>query len=255
MTKLLEGKTAVITGASQGIGRATAELFAQHGANVVLTARKKEALDERVAGIKDAGGKAIGVVADSSDPSAPGTTFQRAIEAFGQVDILVNNSGTGEMVAIEDTTDEHFDMIVQANFASVFRHCREAVRHFIPRNRGVIINVSSVNGDLPVCGLTYTATKGAVNTMTKNIAIRFSGTGIRCNAVAPGFTETPMTERARAGELDGGGTMFPFNDIYSNTNVPPTQPIDQANAIVFLASDMARAITGRILTVDNGGFF
>lgn len=254
MKKLLEGKTAIITGASKGIGKATAELFAEEGANVVLTARHRTDLDEVVAAITAAGGKAIGVVANSADPKAPKQVFAKAIESFGQVDIMVNNAGYGDMFAIEETTDEHFEMVVQINFAGVFRFCREAVQHFIPRNEGVIVNVSSVNGDLPICGVAYTSTKGAVNTMTKNIAIRFSGTGIRCNAVAPGVTDTPMAKAWAAGDLAGGDTMLKYSNIYTNTELPATRPIDQANAILYFASDMSKAVTGRVLTVDNGAF-
>ncbi|MHA2787562.1 SDR family NAD(P)-dependent oxidoreductase [Corynebacterium sp. S7] len=254
MEKLVEGQTAVITGASKGIGKATAELFAREGANVVLTARHQEDLDAVVEAITAAGGKAIGVVADSADPKAPKEVFAKAIEKFGQVDIMVNNAGYGDMFSIEETTDDHFEMVNQINFAGVFRYCREAVQHFIPRGKGTIVNVSSVNGELPICGVAYTSTKGAVNTMTKNIAIRFSGTDIRCNAVAPGITDTPMSQAWAAGELAGGDKMLKYSDIYTNTEVASTQPEDQANAILFLASDMSRGITGRVLTVDNGAF-
>jgi NAD(P)-dependent dehydrogenase (short-subunit alcohol dehydrogenase family) len=90
--------------------------------------------------------------------------------------------------------------------------------------------------------------------MTKNIAIRFAGTSIRCNAVAPGFVDTPMTQKARAGELKGGGAMFPFNEVYGNTDVGDTSAADQANTILFLASDMSKAITGRVIIADNGTF-
>lgn len=254
MDQIVAGKTAIITGASRGIGRATAELFAREGANVVLTARHEEELDEVVRDITDLGGKAIGVVADSADPKAPKEVFGKAIEAFGQVDIMVNNAGYGDMSSIEETSDEHFEMVVQINYAGVFRFCREAVQHFLPRGEGTLVNVSSVNGDLPICGVAYTSTKGAVNTMTKNIAIRFSGTGIRCNAVAPGVTDTPMAKAWAAGELVGGDTMLKYSNAYSNTELPATRPEDQANAILFLASDMSRGVTGRVLTVDNGAF-
>lgn len=253
MTKLLEGRTAIITGATEGIGRATAELFAQQGANVVATGRRQEKIDALVADIEKTGGKIIGVRADSSDPAAPKLTFEKAVEAFEQVDILVNNAGMGEMMAIEETTDEHFDEVVQANLGSVFRHCREAVQHFMPRGKGAIVNVTSINGSLPLCGLAYTSTKGAVNTMTKSIAVRFTGTDIRCNAVAPGFVDTPMTRKARDGEMDEG-SMFPFNEIYGNSDLKDTTADEQANAILFLASDMSKAVTGRVLVVDNGTF-
>jgi NAD(P)-dependent dehydrogenase (short-subunit alcohol dehydrogenase family) len=254
MKQLLAGKTAIITGASKGIGRATAELFAAEGANVVLTATHQDGIDAVVEAISASGGKAIGLVADSADPASPEIVFAKAIEQFEQVDIMVNNAGFGDMIAIEETTDEHMEKVVQINYLGVFRYCREAVRHFMPRNEGVIVNVSSVNGDLPLCGVAYTSTKGAVNTMTKNIAIRFSGTGIRCNAVAPGETDTPMNQARKTGGLGGGDTMQRFIDLYTNTELAATQPIDQANAILYLASDMSRAVTGRVLTVDNGAF-
>lgn len=254
MKKLLEGKTAIVTGASKGIGRAIAELFAQEGANVVLTARGEKDLAEAVDAITKAGGKAIGVVADSADAQAPKKVFGKAIEAYKQVDIMINNAGYGDMSSIEETTDEHFEEVIQINYFGVFRYCREAVQHFIPRNEGVIVNVSSVNGVLPICGVAYTSTKGAVNTMTKNIAIRFSGTGIRCNAIAPGVTETPMAEAWASGKLPGGSRMLEFSDKYANLTVPSTKPLDQAYAALYLASEMGRAVTGQVLQVDNGAF-
>ncbi|WP_200892618.1 SDR family NAD(P)-dependent oxidoreductase [Thalassospira sp. HJ] len=207
MRKLLEGKTAIVTGASKGIGLAIAELYAEEGANVVLTARGKDLLDEVVEKIRKNGGNAIGVIADSSDPKAPADVFAKAIETYGQVDIMVNNAGSGDMVAIEEATDEHFAKIVELNLTGVFRYCREAVNHFLPRNEGRIINVSSVNGTLPICGVAYTSTKGGVNTMTKNIAIRLSGTKIRCNAIAPGVTDTEAAAAWAAGEQEGGDVI------------------------------------------------
>ncbi|MFS1286902.1 SDR family NAD(P)-dependent oxidoreductase [Pseudomonas piscis] len=255
MKPLLTGKTAIITGASKGIGLATAQLFAREGASVVLTARNQGELDLAVKSIAGEGGKAIGVLADSADPKAPGLVFGKASEAFGQVDILVNNAGYGDMMSIEEYTDEHFDEVVQVNYSGVFRFCREAVRHFMPRDQGVIVNVTSVNGSLPLGGLAYTSTKAAVNAMTTNIAVRFVGTGIRCNAVAPGNTDTPMARDWAEGKLTGGSTMVPYITKYTNQALPYTQPEDQANAILYLASDLSRAVTGRVLVVDNGAYF
>lgn len=256
MKKLLEGKTAIVTGASKGIGFAVAQLFAEEGANVVLTARNEATLNDATAKVNAAaaGGKALAVVADSSDPKAPAKVFAQAIEAFGHVDIMVNNAGSGDMVAVEEASDEHFAKIVELNLSGVFRYCREAVNHFLPRNEGRIINVSSVNGTLPICGVAYTSTKGAVNTMTKNIAIRLSGTKIRCNAIAPGVTDTEAAAAWAAGEQEGGAVMLEFSDKYVNTTVPMTEPIDQANAALFLASDMGKAVTGQVIQVDNGAF-
>ena len=255
MKKLLEGKTAIVTGASKGIGYAIAQLFAEEGANVVMTARTQAALNDAVGEINAAGGgRALGIIADSSDPQAPKRVFEQAISEFGQVDIMVNNAGSGDMVAIEEASDEHFAKIVELNLAGVFRYCREAVQYFLPRNEGRIINVSSVNGTLPICGVAYTSTKGAVNTMTKNIAIRLSGTNIRCNAIAPGVTETDAASAWANGEQEGGAVMLEFSDKYTNTTVPWTEPRDQANAALFLASEMGKAITGQVIQVDNGAF-
>jgi 3-oxoacyl-[acyl-carrier protein] reductase len=221
---------------------------------VVLTARGKELLDTVVQGIVAKGGKAIGVVADSADPKAPAAVFTQAVTTFGQVDILVNNAGSGDMVAIEQASDEHFAKIMELNLVGPFRFCREAVNHFMPRNEGRIINVSSVNATLPICGVAYTSTKGGLNTMTKNIAIRLSGTNIRCNAVAPGVTDTDAARAWAAGEQEGGSVMLEFSDKYANLSVPTTQPIDQAYAALYLASEMGRAVTGQVIQVDNGAF-
>ncbi|MDO7244082.1 SDR family oxidoreductase [Acinetobacter baumannii] len=254
MKKLLVGKTAIITGASKGIGLATAKLFIEEGANVVLTSTKQHEIDQVVEELKANGGNAIGLEADSGNPKTPKRVFAAAIDAFGQVDILVNNAGYGDMVSIEECSDEHFEMVSQINYFGVFRFCREAVQHFIPRNAGVIVNVTSINGSLPLGGIAYTSTKGAVNTMTTNIAVRFSGTGIRCNAVAPGNTATPMAKAWAAGELAGGSKMVEYAAKYSNQELAYTEAEDQANAILYLASDQAKAVTGRILVVDNGAY-
>ncbi|EKO3949723.1 SDR family NAD(P)-dependent oxidoreductase [Vibrio fluvialis] len=253
MKALLQGKTAIITGGSGGIGRATAELFLAEGANVVITARRQQKLDEAVQALSASGGKVIGVVADSADRDAPKRVFEQAIDAFGKVEILVNNAGIADLCSIEETTDELLEQVVNVNYLGVFRFCREAVQHFMPHNAGIIVNVSSVNADLPVCGPAYTSTKGAVNNLTQNIAIRFAGTGIRCNAVAPGATDTELARAYFDGNMLGGCSgMAKYGALYSNLDLPATQAEDQANAILYLASNMSRAVTGRVLTVDNG---
>ncbi|WP_242703960.1 SDR family NAD(P)-dependent oxidoreductase [Candidatus Enterococcus moelleringii] len=251
---MLEGKVAVITGASYGMGRTIAELFADEGASVVLTARGKDKLDEVVAGIQAKGQKAMGIVADIGSTEDTKRVFAETVKAFGDLDILVNNAGLGEQTMIDETTDEWMQQVMNINLAGPMRYIREALPYFLPKNDGVIINVSSVNGERPICGAAYTATKGALNTLTKNVAIRLSDTDIRCNAIAPGATLTPAHYANKAGEQPGGDKMLEFGGKYCNWDLPETEPIDQAYACLYLASKMGRRVKGQVLQVCNGAF-
>ncbi|WP_261398287.1 SDR family oxidoreductase [Maritimibacter alkaliphilus] len=124
----------------------------------------------------------------------------------------------------------------------------------MPRNEGRIINVSSVNGNKPICGVAFPSAKGAINTMTLNIAIRLSGTRIRCNPITPGVTGTDSARAWAAGEQEGGGKRLEFSDKYVNTTAPPTEAIDRACAALYLAPGMGRAVTGQMIQMDNGQF-
>lgn len=206
--QMLEGKVALITGASYGMGRTIAELFAEEGACVVLTARHVEQLNEVVEGIRAKGGKAVGVVADFCSTEDTKRVFKTAIETYGDLDILINNAGIGEQKIIDDTSDEWMLHVMNTNLGGPMRYIREALKVFLPKNDGCIINISSVNGNRPFCGATYTSTKGALNTLTKNVAMRLIDTTIRCNAVAPGATVTPAHLANKAGEQPGGSKML-----------------------------------------------
>ncbi len=254
MKKLLEGKTAIITGASSGIGLGIAELYAEEGANVVLTARGKEALDRTVEGIMNSGGKAIGIVADVTSTASCKEVFAKTIAEFGQVDILVNNAGFGELWTIDAVTDEIIDNALNINLKGPLVYCREAIQHMVPRKSGVIINISSVNGVRPMCGAAYCSTKGGLNILTKNIAIRLVGTGVRCNALCPGFTVTPLSTRQEKGGLAPEGKSM-LSILHKRTvRTVPTQVINQANVALFLASDLSAAVQGQVLVVDNGQY-
>jgi NAD(P)-dependent dehydrogenase (short-subunit alcohol dehydrogenase family) len=252
MTDRLKGKNAIITGGSTGIGAAVAELFAKEGASVVLTARREGPLMETVNRINAAGGKALGIPSDVSSEADCKMVFRRAIDFFGDVDIMVNNAGIGDLHLIEETTDEVWENVMGINLNGVFYYCREAAKHFIPRGKGVIVNVSSMNGIRPVAGLAYCASKAAVNSLTQSIALRFTNTNIRCNAVCPGITDTPII---RVNPIDG---LNPISEKILKNHVdmtlPFAEPIEQANAVLFLASDESSAITGLILPVDHGSF-
>ena len=252
--KMLDGKVAIITGASYGMGRTMAEPFAEEGASVVITARGKEKLDDVVKAINDKGGKAVGVVADTCSTEDTKRVFETALREFGDVDILINNAGIGEQKLIDETDDEWMLYVMNTNLGGPMRYIREALKIFLPKNDGVIINISSVNGTRPFCGATYTSTKGALNTLTKNVAMRLIDTNIRCNAVAPGATITPAHLANQAGEQPGGAEMLKYSGHFVYFPGPECEAIDQAYACLYLASKMGRAVRGQVLQVCNGAF-
>ena len=252
--KMLDGKVAIITGASYGMGRTMAELFAEEGASVVITARGKEKLDEVVKAINDKGGRAVGVVADTCSTEDTKRVFETALREFGDLDILINNAGIGEQKLIDETDDEWMLYVMNTNLGGPMRYIREALKIFLPKNDGVIINISSVNGTRPFCGATYTSTKGALNTLTKNVAMRLIDTNIRCNAVAPGATITQAHLANKAGEQPGGAEMLKYSGHFVYFPGPECEAIDQAYACLYLASKMGRAVRGQVLQVCNGAF-
>lgn len=252
--QMLKGKVAIITGASYGMGQSMAELFAEEGASVVLTARGREKMDMVVEGIRAKGGKAIGVVADVCSKEDTERVFQETLRKFGDVDILINNAGIGEQKMIDETDDEWMMYVMNTNLGGPMRYIREALKIFLPKNEGVIINVSSVNGTRPFCGATYTSTKGALNTLTKNVAMRLIDTNIRCNAVAPGATVTPAHVANKNGEQPGGAKMLEYSKNYVYFPGPECDPMDQAYACLYLASKMGKAVKGQVLQVCNGAF-
>lgn len=256
---LLEGKTAIITGASAGIGYAIVELFMEEGSNVIAIARRPDVLKEAVDRLNSAGypGKAVGLVGDVADETLSKKAFELGVKEFGQVDILVNNAGLGESFTIETTTTEHWDHIMGVNLRGAFLMCREAAEHFLPRGEGVIINVSSINGLKPGNGLTYTTSKGALCTMTRNLAIRFAGTNIRVNALCPGLTISEAEQNFKADKTaQGGVSMRQFGNPYINQTFDGEIPArGQAYGALFLASEMGQYMTGQNLVIEKGRYF
>lgn len=252
--QMLEGKVALITGASYGMGQTMAELFAEEGAAVALTARGREKLDSVVEGIREKGGRAIGVTADVCSKEDTRRVFEETVKAFGTLDILINNAGIGEQKMIDETEDDWMLYVMNTNLGGPMRYIKEALKIFLPKNDGVIINISSVNGARPFCGATYTSTKGALNTLTKNVAMRLVDTNIRCNAVAPGATVTPAHLANKKGEQPGGAKMLEYSGHYVYFPGPECDPMDQAYACLYLASKMGRHVKGQVLQVCNGAF-
>ena len=259
----LEGKTAVVTGASYGIGYAIAELYAAEGANVVMVARGKAKLDKAVEEASKAcanGNRVIGMTGDVASTEAAKSILAKAVEEFGKLDILVNNAGVGEQWRIDCIPDDVVDSVIAVNFRGPVVWTREALAYMLPQKSGSIINVSSVNGVRPMCGSVYASTKGGVNILTKNTAIRCVGTGVRCNAVCPGYTITPMSQTQEKGEglAPKGQDMLPILHTRtvreSETMHVACQPEDQAYLALYLASDRSKAVQGQIITVDNGSY-
>lgn len=252
--RMMEGKVVIVTGASYGMGKMMAQVMSEQGARVFMTARGEEKLNAAIEDIKSkTGGEVTGMAADSSKSEDCRRLFEKAVEVYGTVDVLINNAGKGEMLTIDAVDDATIDQVVDTNMKGPIYLCREAVRYFLTKDEGNIINISSINGIRPVCGAAYCSTKGGLNTLTKSVAIRCTGTGIRCNAVAPGHTPSPT-----AYAHDDGGPktveMGYMNDIRNERTVRTVHPweIDQAYAVLFLASDMSRCINGEVLAVDCG---
>lgn len=252
--KTLEGKVAIVSGASYGMGQTMAELFASEGAKVIMTARGKEKLDEAVRQARAKGYEVSGVVADNKNLDDVKNVIQTTLDAYGDLDILINNAAIGEQRMIDETDDEWLEHVYQTNVFGPFRFIREALKVLLPKNEGCIINISSVNGERPFCGAAYTSSKGAINTLTKNVAMRLIDTNIRINAVAPGATVTPAHLANKAGEQPGGARMLEYSKHFVYFPGPECDPADQANACLFLASDLGRHVKGQVLQVCNGAF-
>lgn len=243
------GKTAVITGAGAGMGRATAEVFAERNANVVVVDLDREAAAETAEALDDVGGgEAISVTADVSEATDVEAFVDRAIERFGAIDVLHNNAGIPQRsTPVEDVTEETWDRVQDVNLKSAFLGAKYAVPHMRERGGGVILNTASTSGIRPRTGLSaYAASKGGVITLTKQLAHELADDDIRVNAICPVATDTGMLEEFASEELDVADMLdtIPLGRL--------AEPNDIANAAAFLASEEAAMITGTALEVDGG---
>ena len=242
--QMLKEKVAIITGASYGMGQTMAELFAEEGAAVVLTARGKDKLDAVVEGIRQNGGKAVGVIADVCSTEDTKRVFETALKEFGDVDILINNAGISYIGLLTDMSIDDWNRIVSTNLTSVFSTSRLAIPHMVHEKKGKIINISSVWGIAGAsCEVAYSACKGGINSFTKALAKELAPSNIQVNAIACGVIDTQMNacfseeERAElADEIPAGrfGT-----------------PEETAHLAVQLATGN-EYLTGQIITLDGG---
>ncbi len=239
----LEGKTAIVTGAGKGIGRAIALALGEAGANVLLVARTESDL-EQVTG-EMAGDRTSYAVADVTDRGDIQKAVEAAVERFGKVDILVNNAGINIRSKLDDATDSEWHKIMDTNAQSVFMFSQEAAKHM---SKGAsIINVSSVGGDRALkTGIVYAASKATIIQMTKVMAMEWGERGIRVNAIGPWYFRTPLTENLLSDQeyLDSILAVTPLKRVGELPEV--------ASPVVFLASDAAGYITGQTLFIDGG---
>lgn len=246
----LENKIAIVTGGNSGIGKKTAEIFCKEGAKVVIACRRQEENEKAVKEITAMGGEIMAVDVDLSTPEGCHKAVDATIEKYGRIDVLVNNAGIADKhKPINKCTEDWYDEVCKIDQYSVYWMSKYALVHMEKAGKGSIVNVSSI-GSQGVAGISYSAAKAAVNAMTKNIAIYYSATDIRCNAVGPGPTPTPLNapEKAKFFDADFAALCGKHIDI----TLPEAHVEDQANAILYFASDDAKAVTGQILYVDHG---
>ena len=244
--KLLEGKNVIITGASRGIGKGIAEVFAKHGANIAFTYRSS---DEKAKVLEDElsanGCKAKGYKSDASDFDAAQQLSKDVMDDFGSIDVLVNNAGITKDGLLMRMSEEDFDSVMSINMKSVFNMTKAVLRPMLKARAGSIINMSSVVGVKGNAGqANYSASKAAINGFTKSTALELGSRNIRCNSIAPGFIETEMTEALGEETVKEWREQIPLKRGGT--------PDDIANTTLFLASDMSAYVTGQVINVCGG---
>ncbi len=243
---MLEGKVALVTGASRGIGREIARTLARYGAAVVVNYNgSKERADEVVTEITGNGGRAVAVQANVASAGEIAKLFEEAVSAFGRIDILVNNAGITKDNLILKMSEEEFDAVLDTNLKGAFLCMKHAAKLMLKQRGGRIVNISSISGIIGNAGqANYCAAKAGLVGLTKSLARELGSRGITVNAVAPGFIETDMTEKLPDQVKEGMLAQIPLKRAGSVQDI--------AEAVAFLASDHASYITGQTLQVNGG---
>ena len=243
---LLQGKIAIITGASRGIGKSIAKSFIAQGATVAFTYRSsEEKAIELEKELTANGGKAKGFKSDASKMADAESLVKEVLEAFGTIDIVVNNAGITDDTLLIRMSEEQWDRVINVNLKSCFNLTKAVLKTMLKARFGSIINISSVVGVQGNAGqANYAASKAGILGFTKSIALELGSRNIRCNAIAPGFIETEMTAKLDPDTVQGWRNAIPLKRGGT--------PEDVANACIFLASDMSSYVTGQTLNVCGG---
>ncbi len=241
----LEGSVAIVTGAAGGVGGEVVRLLLDAGASVVA-----EDIDPAVAELETPDGRVVALVGDVADANTARAVVATAIERFGRLDILVNNAARFLTKPVVDTTDDEWDEIMRTNVRGVFVHCREALPQLADCG-GAVVNVASISGTVGLVDqIAYSASKGAIVQMTRQLAVEWSPRGVRVNAVAPGAIDTPFLRQALAGVPDVDEVLTQIAAAHPLGRI--SAPDEIAETIVFLASPRSRFVSGAILMVDGG---
>ena len=246
MSKLLENKTAIITGATRGIGRGIAQTFARNGCNVAFTfSSSVEAAQSLQKELSDLGVKAKSYQSNAADFEEAQALVDKVLEEFGSVDVLINNAGITKDNLLMRISEEDFDQVIEVNLKSVFNMTKAIQRTFLKQRSGSLIHMSSVVGIKGNAGQSnYAASKAGIIGFSKAIALELGSRNIRSNVIAPGFIETEMTRALQQDQINEWAESIPLKRS--------GKPEDVANTSLFLASDMSSYITGQVINVCGG---
>jgi 3-oxoacyl-[acyl-carrier protein] reductase len=245
MQKLLEGKVAVVTGAGRGIGRAITLKLASEGASVAACGRTLANVEAVAGEISRSGGKATAYAVDVVNGTQVGEVCEKILKAFGRVDVLVNNAGVTRDQLLMRMSDEEWDTVLDTNLKGAFNFTKTLSRSMLKQRSGRIINITSIIGLTGNAGQSnYAASKAGLIGFTKSVARELASRGITANAVAPGFIQTDMTAALGAEATEALKGRIALGRLGTGEDV--------ANAVLFLASDLGRYITGQVITVDGG---
>jgi len=243
----LSGKVAVVVGGTSGIGRAIAHGLAQDGADVIPTSRRADQVETAAREIEELGRRTLRVTSDVSDRASLEPVLAEALDAFGHVDVLVNSAGRTKRAATIDFSEDDWNAIIDTNLTGTLRACQVFGRHMLERQSGSIINIASLSTFVALYEVAaYSASKAAVGSLTKSLAVEWSSRGVRVNAIAPGVFRTALNQKL-LDETERGREFLLRTPMRRFGNVD-----ELAGVAIFLASDAASFVTGEIIAVDGG---